>query len=225
MKPFLTAEWKNLVVLNYEVDPSILAPLVPIGTELDLWEGRALVSLVAFQFLQTKVRGVAIPGHVNFEEVNLRFYVRNGARRGVVFVREFVPRWAISWVARTIYGEPYATLPMSHDVSEKRLEYRWGQNRVMAHREGPASALVPGSEAEFTLEHYWGYTRRTPTRTLEYQVTHPRWRVWTDVEVDLDVDFEACYGKECAGALAAPYRSAMVADGSEVKVYPGARLS
>jgi hypothetical protein len=119
-KIFLTAEWRQLAMLNYEIDPARLRPLVPAGTEIDLWEGRAFISVVGFLFLNTRVRGIAFPCHQNFEEINLRFYVRrhaaDGWRHGVVFVRELVPRAAIAFIARKFYNENYLALPMWHRI-------------------------------------------------------------------------------------------------------------
>ena len=122
--PFLAAEWRDLLIINYEVDPALLFPRLPAGTSLDLFEGRALVSLVGFRFLQTRVRGIAIPGYQDFEELNLRFYVTHRTpagelRRGVCFIGEFVPRRAIAWVARWVYGEPYRALPLRHRLGDR----------------------------------------------------------------------------------------------------------
>ena len=75
-KVFLTAEWRYLAMLNYEIEPAVLAPFVPQGTELDSFDGKTFVSIVAFLFLDTRIGGIPIPFHRNFEEVNLRFYVR-----------------------------------------------------------------------------------------------------------------------------------------------------
>ncbi|HKD03053.1 MAG TPA: DUF2071 domain-containing protein, partial [Terriglobales bacterium] len=126
---FLKADWRNLAMLNYEVEPSVLAAFVPAGTELDRWNGRLFVSLVGFRFLRTRVWGLPIPLHCNFDEVNLRFYVRrmegSEIRRGVVFIREIVPRRAIATVARNLYGERYVALPMRH-----RLEIA-GEDQVL----------------------------------------------------------------------------------------------
>jgi uncharacterized protein YqjF (DUF2071 family) len=137
MKKFLTAEWRDLVMTNYEVDPSLLEPRVPNGTELDLHEGKCFVSLVGFMFLNTRVMEFLIPFHVNFEEVNLRFYVRRdtGAevRRGVVFVKEIVPRSAISWVARSLYDEPYERWTMSNDRSDVHVQYSWRKDSTPNH--------------------------------------------------------------------------------------------
>jgi uncharacterized protein YqjF (DUF2071 family) len=107
---FLAAEWRNLVMLNYRVDPGILERFVPRGTAVDSFQGSTYISVVGFQFLRTRLFGrLAIPFHANFDEVNLRFYVRRKegeeARRGVVFVKEIVPRRAIAAVARFSYGE------------------------------------------------------------------------------------------------------------------------
>ena len=192
-RPFLTARWTDLVILNYEVAPAVVLPLVPRGTELDVWQGRALVSLVGFLFTDTRLRGIAIPGHRHFEEVNLRFYVRRRVasapdRRAVVFVRELVPRYAIAAIARFLYNEPYSSIPMSHHgrLHADRggdIGYAWrygtGDFSLSATVEGPAAALTSGSEEEFITEHYWGYARQRDGGTIEYEVEHPRWRVWT----------------------------------------------
>ena len=130
---FLTAEWRHLLMLNYEVDPAVLTPFVPLGTELDFYQGATFVSVVGFRFLNTKVLGVPVPWHRNFEEVNLRFYVRRrsseGWRRGVVFVRELVPRWAIAAIARVCYGEAYRSLPMRHKIQPQSdrilVQFEW----------------------------------------------------------------------------------------------------
>jgi uncharacterized protein len=236
--PFLTAEWRDLLILTYEVDPGLLAPYLPDRTALDLFGGRALVSLVGFRFLDTRVRGVAIPGHRNFEELNLRFYVthqpRDGAlRRGVVFIKEVVPRSAIAWVARVVYGEPYRALPMRHTLvtdpdgrTEVRYELmlggRWQE--MSARASGPALLATDRAECAFITEHYWGYTRRSATATDEYEVRHPVWRVREAGAVRLTLDSAALYGKKFLPTLAAPPVSAFLAEGSPVAVFPGKRL-
>jgi len=193
-RPFLTAAWRDLAMLNYEVPPHLLAQLVPAGTELDEFAGVTLVSLVGFRFLDTRVLGIPVPGHRDFDEVNLRFYVRrrgeDGAwRRGVVFVRELVPRRAIALVARWCYNEPYAAVPMRHDLALEpaadggpgRAAYSWqigGRwHRLEVGTVGRPALPAAGSEAEFVTEHYWGYTAQRDGGCKEYQVAHPPWRV------------------------------------------------
>jgi uncharacterized protein YqjF (DUF2071 family) len=241
MRPFLTATWRYLVMLNYEVDPAVLRPLVPRGTELDSWQGHTFASMVGFRFLDTRVRGMAVPLHRDFDEVNLRFYVRGkgpeGSRRGVVFVREIVPRWAIATVARVLYNEPYVALPMRHTVEMSgadtggpgRLEYAWRfQGRwqhLAARTHGVPVASAPGSEEEFITEHYWGYTAQRDGGCAEYRVEHPRWSVWRAEDTALECDVGALYGPAFVPFLRGKPSSAFVADGSEVAVYPGTRLS
>lgn len=238
-RPFLTARWENLLLLNFACPRELLDPLVPRGTELDPWKGTPLVSLVAFRFLDTRLRGVIVPGHRHFDEVNLRFYVRapgpgGETRRGVVFVREFVPRWAIATVARVVYNEPYRTAVMSHEValdpeSGGAVRYAWtadGETHTLQARvSGPAAELVPGSEGEFITEHYWGYTAQRDGGTLEYQVEHPPWRIWKADEAAYAAPAGATlYGPAFAEVLSAVPRSAFVAVGSPVRVYPGASI-
>lgn len=235
--PFLTAEWRWLVMLNYAVDPALLRPLVPAGTELDEWGGVTYASIVGFLFQRTKVLGIPIPFHRDFEELNLRFYVRRkgpeGWRRGVVFVKEVVPRVAIAAVARWIYGENYVALPMRHRVELSprtggSVEYGWRTGgrwaSVRAEVRGPARPLVEGSEEEFITEHYWGYAAQRDGGCVEYQVEHPRWNVWRAEQAVLDCDVAALYGPAFAGPLSAPPRSALVADGSPIIVRQGRRI-
>lgn len=238
-RPFLTAQWRYLVMLNYEMDARVLAPLVPRGTTLDRWQGRALVSVVGFRFLDTRLFGVPVPGHRDFDEVNLRFYVRRESpgqapRRAVVFVREFVPHLAIAAVARLAYNEPYAAVPMRSSVPPTlvadpgRLEYAWRAggrwHRVSATAAGPPVLTEPDSESAFITEHYWGYTSQRDGSTIEYDVVHPRWRLWRAESPTLDVDACALYGPAFAEALGGAPVSAFIAEGSGVTVYPPTRL-
>lgn len=240
-RPFLTAEWRDLLLLNYDVDPTLLRPLVPAGTELDSWEGRTLVSMVGFRFLGTRVLGCAVPGHGDFDEVNLRFYVRrdvDGAppRRGVVFIRELVARRAVAWAARLVYGEPYLRVPMSHSVVRAggtgarldRISYGWrlrGKEwRISGRVASLPEPLARPSEAEFVTEHYWGYTRQRGGGTLEYEVEHPPWKVASVSEARFEAPSPTLYGAPLTEALARPPRSAFYADGSAVTVLRGREI-
>ena len=235
---FLNAEWKHLAMLNYEIEPSVLASFVPSGTELDLWNGKVLVSVVGFLFLKTRVFGIPIPFHRDFEEVNLRIYVRrkaeDGWRRGVVFIKEIDPRAAIALTARKLYNEPYIALPMAHRVEEERsavksAEYSWRfngrQNSLKLATLGEAQPLTEGSEAEFITEHYWGYNAQQDGSTLEYRVEHPRWRVYDVAAVKLDCDLAGLYGKQFCDSLSRKPSSGFLAEGSSVTVYQGVRLT
>ena len=234
-KPFLTANWRYLAMLNFAVDPKILQPLVPVETELDFHNGQTFLSVVGFLFLDTRVAGLPIPLHRNFEEVNLRFYVRRKSaqewRRGVVFVRELVPRRAIALIARTFYGEPYSAFPMRHLLEHKEdklfAEYQWRRGRrwetlAMTASGDPQSAGL-GSHEEFITEHYWGYTARQ-NGCSEYSVQHPRWRLWTAETHKFDADIATLYGPQFVEPLCATPVSAFIADGSRIEVYPGSTV-
>ena len=235
---FLTAEWQYLAMLNYEVDADLLLPFVPAGTELDRWNGKIFVSLVGFQFLKTKLFGfLPIPLHSNFEEVNLRFYVRRQVggevRRGVVFIREMVPHWAIAFVARTFYNENYVALPMAHEirsVGDNRLKvaYRWRSencwSEINLETADNSELPVEGSVEQFITEHYWGYAAQPGGGCMEYRVTHPSWRVWQVRESAFEGDVEKFYGKEFAALLRAKPESAFLAEGSAVTVMRGRGL-
>lgn len=233
MRKFLTAKWHDLVMANYEADPAVLAGRVPAGTEIDLHEGRCYVSLVGFMFLDTRVLGVPVPFHVNFEEVNLRFYVRREAaggevRRGVVFVKEIVPRAAIAWVARSLYGEPYEAWTMAHTKTIDEVSYSWSngarRNRIAAAVGENLGVPAAGSHGEFIIEHYWGYTKRGPARTDEYKVEHPKWELFSVDSAVIDVDFAATYGSDFEFLNTREPFSVLLAKGSEIAVYKGAKL-
>lgn len=238
MTRFLTARWESLLLANYACPPDLLAPFVPAGTDLDLWHGEALVSAVGFLFRDTRVLGVPVPFHRHFEEVNLRFYVTHTTpdgelRRGVVFVRELVPRRAIATVARVVYNEPYRAVPMSHrvDLDPERggeVSYGWRADgvaaRLSATATGPATFAADGTEAAFITEHYWGYTRQRDGGTQEYRVDHPSWRLWRVDDAVLDGDTASVYGAAFAEVVAGQPRSAFLAVGSEVAVHVGRRL-
>jgi uncharacterized protein YqjF (DUF2071 family) len=249
---FLSAEWRDLVMLNYAVDPRLLRDYVPRGTELDSFGGKTYISLVGFRFLRTKLFGaLPLPFHSNFDEVNLRFYVRRREggedRRGVVFIREIVPKRAVAWVARMAYGENYVRYPMRHRVSAdgagKSAEYEWRCDSlwVKLHAEAAGESRLPedGSIEQFITEHYWGYSALpgSPYRgpgspslqrdggSIEYHVTHPQWRVWQGATGRFEGDAAETYGSAFAEALRRPPDSAFIADGSPVVVFKGRRIA
>jgi uncharacterized protein len=229
MKPFLTAEWRNLIMANYEVPPSVLQPYLPEGIELDLFEGKAYVSLVAFHFLNTKVGGIGFPFHKDFEEVNLRFYVKykenDEWKRGVVFISEIVPKRMIVWVARLFYREKYVYAPMKSVIEEdeyRKLYFNWGERMAYSIEVSTAPSpqrMTPGSKEEFIFEHYWGYTSLPMNKTGEYKVEHPSWNTYPVIDYKINADFKNLYGNDFAFLNNNNPDSVFVAQGSPVRVY------
>jgi len=234
---FLSAEWRDLVMLNYEVDSRSLDKYVPCGTVLDSFLGKTYVSLVGFRFCRTKLFGsVAVPLHSDFDEVNLRFYVRRKEgeenRRGVVFIAEIVPKQAIATMARLIYGENYVCLPMKHhictDGSKKTVEYQWQLRNHWCHLTaqamGPPALPREGGLEQFITEHYWGYSTQRSGGSLEYHVSHVPWQVWVSTTAGFEGDASGLYGVELGRVLQGHPSSAFIADGSPVTVFKGRKL-
>ncbi len=237
---FLSAEWRYLAMLNYEVDGGVLAPYVPNGTELDSWNGKIYLSLVGFRFLNTRVWGMAIPFHRNFDEVNLRFYVRRSegeeVRHGVVFIREFVPKTLIALVARALYNEQYTALPMMHNIEialnptpfitaeyQCRAERRW--HGFVARASGPPAEAERDSLAHFISEHNWGYAKQRDGGASEYYVGHPPWRIWHNASAAFEGDAQALYGPRFATLLPRAPDFSLIAEGSQVQVSAGRRIA
>ena len=227
---FLTAEWNNLIMANYIIDPAVLKPYLPNKTELDFYKGNCYVSLIGFMFEKTKLLGVKIPFHKNFEEVNLRFYVRyndNGEwKRGAVFIKEIVPKPAISIIANSLYNEKYCTMRMKHFYTQKENEihlgYHWKfknkWNKLEATTTTEPLPMQPGSEEEFIAEHYWGYSKYNAQTTFEYAVQHPSWKVYAVKNYLIDCDFTTLYGKEFSFLQDINPNSVFMAQGSPISI-------
>ncbi len=234
-KIFLTAEWRKLAIANYSVDPEILKKYLPYKTELDLWNGKCYVSLIGFMFLDTKVKGISIPFHINFEEINLRFYVRhkvnNEWRRGVVFIKEIVSKPLLAFVANTIYGENYKAMKTKHkwreDEDSLTVEYKWKikrWNSFIVTAENASKDIEAGSEEEFITEHFWGYTRLNEKKTSEYGVEHPKWKMFDVKHYQINVNYISVYGSEFGSLTTQKPDSVFLAEGSEIIVRAGRKI-
>ncbi len=224
---FLSARWSNLILITYAVPPALLTPHLPRGVALDTRDGQAYASLVAFDFLDTRVLGVAWPGFRNFAEMNLRFYVRQGDRRGVVFIREIVPQWLVAKIANVAYNEPYVAAPLHSTTTtsaetltvEHRLRWQGRIQRVAVT--GSRASVRPAADSaeHFFKEHEWGFGRSHRGRTISYQVIHPHWDIYPLLDWEVDLDWGAVYGPEWAFLHTAQPSSTVFAVGSAVKVY------
>jgi len=234
---FLTAHWRHMAVLNFEVDPELLRWRLPTGVELDLFEDRALVSVVGFMFSDARIWGVSVPLHREFEEVNLRYYTRrqsaHGIRRGVTFIKEIVPLWAVVQTARWVYKENFSQLPMRHEIDLDDdqnslrdggvVQYGWKIGprwyRMRTRINGCAFRPPPDSEAGFVIDHWYAHARHDQNGCVEYYVEHPPWRIWNVTDVEFATDVSALYGAEFKAALHTPPCSAFVSEASRVNVF------
>ncbi len=217
---------------SYSVDPLVINDLLPRDTELDFFDSECFISLVAFKFKDTRILGLPVPGYGNFEEINLRFYVKRmqgeELRRGVVFIKEIVPKKAIAWIAQKVYGEPYEAWDTDHQEAENEITYYWDKHEIenRLHVEYQENLGVPKKDSieEFISEHYWGYTRRSAIRTDEYRVSHPQWEIYDTNYAEIDVDFGASYGERFSFLSDQAPDSIFLAKGSAVEVYRNERL-
>ena len=227
-KIFLSAEWQNLIMINYEVDPKVLLPYLPSYTEIDVFENKTLVSIVGFLFKNTKVFGLHWPWHTTFEEVNLRFYVKYFTgekwRRGVVFISEIVPKTIIANAASLLYHEPYIARKMRHQFVSNddslKVEYQWKNkgkwNTISIEAEPSLHNIVNDSAEEFIFEHYWGYNKYSNIKTVEYGVEHIRWQIHKIKNWVLDCDIKNVYGDKFLPLLSKNPHSVFMAKGSPV---------
>lgn len=224
---FLSAEWRDLILFNFAVPDEALTPHLPKGVELDRWDGKAHVSLVAFDFLKTKVLGIAWPGHTNFAEINLRFYCKRQGIRGVSFIREIVPQPLIAGIARVIYNEPYVAAPIRSETKRengriaKKYTLRWrGREHVLGVTTKDERTLPKSDGIEhYFKEHEWGFGKARNGETVVYRVDHPHWEVHPAGVNELSFDFGAVYGDAWAFLTGRQPDSVCFAAGSAIKVY------
>ena len=230
MKNFLTAQWEDLIMANYAVNPMILEPYLPSGVELDYYNGKTYVSLVGFMFSNTKIFQVPIPGLGTFEEVNLRFYVTrkdgNQVKRGVVFINETVPYKLVAWLANCLYKEHYIAVPTRNskkvESTTNEIEYFWQSksrwNSLSVVVDSKTKPMVPGSFEEYIFEHYYGYTRLNSSKTDEYKVEHERWHISEVLNYQIKCNFEEVYGKSFSFLNKCTPQNVIFAAGSKVAV-------
>lgn len=228
--PFLHTEWRKLIMVNYEVNPDILTPYLPFGTELDCWNGKHYVSVVGFKFLNTKVLGIKFPFHVNFEQVNLRFYVKrkvgNEVRHGVVFIKEIIDKSIVKFVARMLYKENYVQQPMKHSWKEDKdyfnIKYEWELNNkwnsISVKTKKVLANSLKNSQERFIAEHYWGNIQIIKDKSYEFRVEHPPWKIYSLVDYNINVDFGAVYGKDFGHLKGKQPSSVFLVEGSEVSL-------
>lgn len=230
MTVFLKAKWENIIMANYEIDPKILLPFLPKGVELDLFDGKAYISLVGFMFKKTKLFNIPIPYFGTFEEINLRFYVirkeENQIKRGVVFINETIPYKPVAWLANRLYKEHYTVVPTKNKITiennSQKVHFQWLKNKkwnsIYVDSETKSGLMKSDSLEKFIYEHYYGYTKINDQNTEEYQLHHPSWNVHKVNDYNVDCDFEAMYGASFSVLNQSKPIAVFIAEGSAVKV-------
>ena len=230
MGTFLKANWENIIMANYEIDPEILIPFLPKGVTLDLYNGKAYISLVGFMFKKTKLFNVPIPLLGTFEEINLRFYVQRNedgiTKRGVVFINETIPYRIVAWVANKLYKEHYTVVPTKHSITEeadsKKIKFEWLLNKkwnsIYVEASNKSQSMKKDTLEKFIYEHYFGYTKIDENNTEEYRLQHPSWKINTVLDAKIDCDFKAMYGEAFSILNETKPEAVFIAEGSSVKI-------
>jgi len=226
-----SSEWRDLILLSYAVEPAVLAPYVPAGTVLDLYRGKAWLSLMALFSQKTRILGLPLLWQNDFSQIHLRFYVRRHAhgeqRHGSAYLNELVPNPALALMGRVLYDEHFVTVPVHHKVSlegdQLRVRYFWkaerGWERVgVTAKVGPPKAIEEGSLEEFLAHRLWGYTTQRSGTTYEVKLSHPRWQIHPVEKSDLRLRSMDYFGEPFHYILEREPDSAFLARGSHVKI-------
>lgn len=227
---FLSANWEYLAMLNYTIPDEVLLAYLPKGTQLDKWNGHAMVSVVGFLFNNTKVFGCKWPWHTHFEEINLRFYIKyyDGKiwKRGVAFISEIVPKPIIALTANFLYNEHYTYMPTKHHLTINNefieVDYHWKNkkiwNKLSITALNKPQIILPDTEEEFIFEHYWGYNQQNKNTLIEYGIVHKRWQVYPVLTHNLEANISDLYGENFQLHLNRKPDSVFLAQGSAVVV-------
>jgi uncharacterized protein len=230
MGTFLKANWENIIMANYAIDPEILAPYLPKGVRLDLYNGKAYVSLVGFMFKKTKLFNIPIPFLGTFEEINLRFYVQREeggiTKRGVVFINETIPYRIVAWMANKLYKEHYTVVPTQHSIvtnlDSKKIKFEWLLNKkwnsIYVEASNKSQSMKNDTLEKFIYEHYFGYTKIDDNNTEEYRLQHPSWKINSVLETKIECDFKAMYGESFSVLNNTKPEAVFIAEGSSVKI-------
>lgn len=225
---FLVAHWENLVVASFKADKQLLQPFVPRGTELNDWNGDYYMSLLGFQFSRARFCGIPSPFYRRFEELNLRFYVRqkvkSGWRKGVVFIKEVIPSKLVGCIAKWLYHENFAALPMHHHIytgnDGRHTEYYWEQESKPGYlklcSQLQPEPAVPGSLPAFIHDHYIAFTK-TKKHSYTFDIQHPDWNIYPALSFEMQLDAVALYGEAFRDAFSQP-ATAFLLDGSKTNV-------
>ena len=230
MAIFLKANWENIIMANYVIDPKILFPFLPKGVELDLFNSKCYISLVGFMFKDTKLFNIKIPYFGTFEEINLRFYVvrKEGdtVKRGVVFINETIPYPIVAWMANKLYNEKYTVVPTKHQISgdgaTKKVNFEWLLNKkwnsIYVEATTASKPMQTDSLEKFIYEHYYGYTKINENTSEEYKLQHPSWLVNKVEKYKINCDFKAMYGEAFSVLNDTDPSAVFIAEGSSVGI-------
>lgn len=221
---FMTGNWEDLIISTFEVNSEILEKYLPNGIELDLYQGKALISMVAFTFSKVKFFGVKVPFHQQFGEINFRFYVKSivDGTKGVVFIKEYAPKPIIALVANGVYNEPffYKNIGRQKEILENviSMQYNFPNGKVKAIAKNETKELEENSLEHFIVDRYIAFVKSRNTKTYQYQINHKPWEIYKSSSIEIDKNSLLLLPSEFKnGKLIASY----FVDGSKISVEKG----
>ncbi len=180
------SDWSRALFIHYEVEAALLQPFVPF--ELDLWQGRALISLVAFTMRRLRPHRGGAAMEWLFRPIathgllNLRTYVRGSQESGIYFLAEWIPNRLSCWLGPLTYGLPYrlGALDYQHAHESGELGGRVQVDGASFAYEAEFRAAEsfqpagPGSLGEFASERYTAFTGKGRIRRC-FHIAHAAW--------------------------------------------------
>lgn len=101
-------EWNNVLFFHWVVPYKSLRNCVPKNLNIDTFDGKAYVSLVAFTMQKIRPKKLpSIPFISNFHEINLRTYINNDNKKGVYFLNIETEKLLSAFIAQKLSGLPY----------------------------------------------------------------------------------------------------------------------
>lgn len=220
----MTCEWKDLIIASYEIDKKILEPYLPSHTDVDLYKGKAIISLVAFTFSRSKFFGFHVPFHQNFAQINFRFYAKSNidGTKGVVFLKEFAPKPLIAFIGNKIYNEPYYYKSIKSIRKKKKDElsttYMYKNLKAIAHSKLEKEDLVKGTLKHFIVDRYTAFIKNKKRKTVKYKINHKPWKTLKAHELFVDDRLLKLLPKKFKNMK---HISTYLVDGSSVSVEKG----
>jgi uncharacterized protein len=191
-EPLFFANWERTVFIHYEAEPEELQECVPY--ELDLYDGRAFVSMVAFAMRRTRPQfGGRIVERLlqpvtDSRFLNVRTYVRYDGEEGIYFMSEWLSNRISVLLGPWTFGLPYrfGNLDYNRKNSELGGDISAREGRLTYHASLPGTKFEiceSDSLPEFLLERYTAYTKHGPRKRF-FRIWHEPWR---QVSINFDV--------------------------------------
>ena len=223
-RALVSVEWRKLCYVSYAVDPALLASHIPPGVSLETLDGQAIMSLIAWSANYPQVFGVPLPGALRSTEMALRYFVREGPRRGAVTLFEDSSSPFAMLAARALFREPTRHAPMTSRVEQtgSALSCHYTIDRAGTHSvsvRARAEARPPDrqSTAYLVVQRPYGYASSSRGELLRYDLDHPVWDTYDVIEHDVRVDFGALYGEPWSFLSTLRPLSVVLAEGSAVR--------